>query len=393
MPVINQGILNIDDVYLREVGNDWPTAQVISTSDVIENESNLYFTNTRVVSALIAGDNITIESNGRISAVISDASNAETSNVANTVLTISNFTTNDLAEGSNLYYTNSRTRSAFTAGKNVTITPDGVISSRDDTGIFNIDIDGSTPYRLTENMEEAKSFGSITANSKAILKSLHFTNITDTIAYFSGNIVFSDGNTAILANKIPVPEGTSLEFLDRPFIFSRNDVINLQGFDSSETPAANLIDCIFTYETVFGDISYKSIGYDILDNNPRLILDSADAHHIVESIRLVNIDNSTSKANVYITDANDNIKAFIVHGMSIPTNTSVEVLNSSKRINLGDKLYVSKNSPNISALCAYRLGEISYVVGQTTEVVGGGNLVITVATSIPEGTTIYYSIQ
>jgi hypothetical protein len=37
------------------------------TANVVETAGNLYFTNTRVVAALVAGDNITIESNGRIS--------------------------------------------------------------------------------------------------------------------------------------------------------------------------------------------------------------------------------------------------------------------------------------------------------------------------------------
>jgi hypothetical protein len=167
----------------------------------------------------------------------------------------------------------------------------------------------------------------------------------------------------------------------------------LQGFNSSGTPAANLIDCIFTYETINGDISYKSIGYDLLDNDPRLILESSDSYHIVESIRITNIGDGISKANVYITDANDNIKAFFVHNMSIPTNTSVEVLNSLKRINIGNRLYVSKNSPNISVTCAYRVGELSFITAQPNELFGGSNLTLNVSTTVPEGTTIYYSIQ
>ena len=73
MSIINKGILNSKTAFLRQVGNDWPTAQVVvsTTADVTEVSSNLYFTNTRVVSALIAGTSIIIEANGRISANIS----------------------------------------------------------------------------------------------------------------------------------------------------------------------------------------------------------------------------------------------------------------------------------------------------------------------------------
>ena len=365
------------------------------TANVIESESNLYFTNSRVVSALIAGENITIESNGRISSTldISSVELAENANVSNTVLSISNFTTADLTEGTNLYLTNNRVRSAFTAGKNITITQGGVISSKDDTGIFNIDLNGSSEYRVTESMAQAINFNSISSNNKVIFKSFHLTNITDGLAYFSGNITFSNGNSVIIANKIPLFEGTSLEFLEKPFIFSSNDVINLQGFNSAGNPTANLIDCIFTYETITGDISYQSTGYDLTDDTPRLIIESTDTHHIVESIRIVNTDDDISKANVYITDANDNIRAFIIHNMSIPPNAAVEVLNAPKRINQNNRLYVSKNSPNVSISCAYRIGETNFITFQSQEVEPGSNLQVSINTSIVDGTTIYYSIQ
>jgi hypothetical protein len=55
MPIINKGIFDTDTVFTRQTGNDWPTAQVISTSDVVESTS-LYFTNTRVLSALVGAN-------------------------------------------------------------------------------------------------------------------------------------------------------------------------------------------------------------------------------------------------------------------------------------------------------------------------------------------------
>ena len=58
MSIINsRGIFNLGTAYLRQVGNDWPTAQVISTSDITEG-INLYYSNARVLSALTG--NVTI---------------------------------------------------------------------------------------------------------------------------------------------------------------------------------------------------------------------------------------------------------------------------------------------------------------------------------------------
>lgn len=67
MAIINKGVFDADTMATRQTGSDWPTAQVTTTADVVESSVNRYFTNARVVSALIAGTSITIEANGRIS--------------------------------------------------------------------------------------------------------------------------------------------------------------------------------------------------------------------------------------------------------------------------------------------------------------------------------------
>jgi hypothetical protein len=115
MSIINsRGIFNLGTAYLRQVGNDWPTAQVITTSDIIES-TNLYYTNARVYSNVItllptlAGSGIQIQANGQIN-----------SNTTLTLATLSPFlTTSNVSEGSNLYYSNARVLSALTG--NVTI--------------------------------------------------------------------------------------------------------------------------------------------------------------------------------------------------------------------------------------------------------------------------------
>jgi plastocyanin len=98
---------------------------MVGTITVVERPQYLYYTNARVFSNLtLASINVladvdtltTPPSSGQalgwngtawIPTTVS-ASNANTATVANTVLSISNFTTSNLAEGSNLYYTNAR---------------------------------------------------------------------------------------------------------------------------------------------------------------------------------------------------------------------------------------------------------------------------------------------
>jgi len=92
-----------------EVANTVLTLNNFTTANLAEG-TNLYFTNARSVGSLIAGQNITIEANGRISANL-------TATLANITTVIDNLTTDGIAEGAvNLYYTNSRVRSTLSGG-------------------------------------------------------------------------------------------------------------------------------------------------------------------------------------------------------------------------------------------------------------------------------------
>ena len=102
------------------------TWQNLYTANVAETSSGLYYTNARVYSNVIAllptlaGNNITIEANGRISATVSATVN---------VSSIVGLTTANVTEvGSNLYFTNARVVSALIAGDGITIAANGLVS-------------------------------------------------------------------------------------------------------------------------------------------------------------------------------------------------------------------------------------------------------------------------
>ncbi len=163
-----------------------------TTSNLAEG-TNLYFTNTRVVSALIAGQNIIIEANGRISANI-------TTTLANLQSQISNLTTDQIPEGTvNLYYTNSRVVSAFTAGDNIIIESNGRISANVTTTIANLQsqISGLTTDQIAEGTTN-KYF----TNSRAILAVIPAaTQLTVTTPVFNYNIdQYSGDNPTIYVN-------------------------------------------------------------------------------------------------------------------------------------------------------------------------------------------------
>jgi len=115
MPIKNKGNYNLSDVVRLQIANDWPTAQVVYTSDILENPSNLYFTNTRVVSA--------------VTPLLTAANIANFASTVNATVQPFLTTANVIETSGNLYFTNARVVSALVAGDSITIEANGRISA------------------------------------------------------------------------------------------------------------------------------------------------------------------------------------------------------------------------------------------------------------------------
>ena len=186
--------------YAANIANTVLTLSNFTTANLTEG-SNLYFTNTRVYSNVIAllpalaGSGIQIQANGQINATASATSGfASTSNVANTVLSISNFTTANLAEDTNLYYTNSRVLSIVTSylttsnvaeGSNLYYTNSRAVSA-------------VTPYLTTANVIETSS-------------NLYYTNarVFANVAQMSINVFADVDMTGLQTSGILIWNGTA----------------------------------------------------------------------------------------------------------------------------------------------------------------------------------------
>ena len=110
MSIINRGVFDSGTAFLRQVGNDWPRAQVITTAEIIESSSNLYFTNVRVVQTvtpLLTTANVVETTNQYFT-------NVRVLQAVTPILT----TANVVETGNVLYFTNARVLSAL-IGSNV----------------------------------------------------------------------------------------------------------------------------------------------------------------------------------------------------------------------------------------------------------------------------------
>ena len=189
MTIINKGIFDTADVFLRQTGNDWPTAQVLSTSDITEGV-NLYFTNARV-NAAVSG-NLALKAN------VSDLTTANVSELTNLYYTnarvlsyvSSLLTTSNVAEGSNLYYTNTRvvsavlpylTSSNVAEGSNLYYTNTRVVSA-------------ILPYLTTSNVSEGSNlYYTNTRVISAVLPYLTTSNVSEgSNLYYTNARVYSN---------------------------------------------------------------------------------------------------------------------------------------------------------------------------------------------------------
>jgi hypothetical protein len=172
----------------------------LTTANVIESPSNLYYTDARVLANVeqmsinvFADVDITGVSLNKAlvwngtrfvpgDAVGSSSQFAYVANVANLVLSLDNFTTANLAEGVNLYYTNARVLSYITAPILGNITATGIITAN---------------TIVANNITTGSGIGgSITGLDSLVTSSLYATNVIANvwIGLYTANVIESPTN-------------------------------------------------------------------------------------------------------------------------------------------------------------------------------------------------------
>ena len=340
--------------------------QFVYASNIRENgdttSGNVYFTNARARAAFTAGNGITIAANGMIVSTATGSSGSSVSsvlvlnesqtftsaangNVASYLMTTSpSSAANILVSLDGLIqipttdYTVSGTTITFNealpASTNVEIKYFGVSGSAIDArGYFSKNIDQSVGYAVSNTLSTAVTFPSGT--NEYIVHSVHVTNID---ANLSTNVAITarfdfsaTGANVIFAYQMPVDARGSLELLKKPQIMNSNDRIMLQAFDNGVAANSNVLHAIIVYETRTTP-DYVGTGANISTITSNVYV-SNNSPTIIESIRLVNTSTLGNTAvTVSWTDANGVIQAYLCFGMIIPTNASVELCETPKRI-------------------------------------------------------------
>jgi len=407
MPIINKGVLDTRDIFNRAVGNDWPTAQVTTTADVIEVSSNLYYTNARVqlyldtvgfqtAANILANVIIGIDLSGNTTTDLVEGTNLYYTNARVESYVSQSLTTSNIAEGINLYYTNARARTAYTPGSGIAISANGVISTRgDDVGLgaFNSGINLAANLITRDTYQTVKTFSNVEGNS-FIVFSFHITNISNDTAYLSGRYVI-ESNNVLFANILEIPTRTSIEVFTKPQIFKPGDSIQLISYNSNLVATNNLISSYVSYQAS-SNYTFQRAARTVNDNLSYTIIDATTGAQIIESLKLVNLESNSMPVTVTITDAADNIVAYLTSNIDIPPYTTIEICEYPKTIPDGYKIKVQKfdNPREMSILSsskitsAYEIEPSSFVINE------GDSVIFDIRTrNVVDGTVLYYEIQ
>jgi hypothetical protein len=365
----------------------------LTSANVRELGNSLYFTNARVVTALNFANLVDLgdvvysgtPSNNQVltwnstagywtnatanaGSAAASAGFAETSNVANTVLTLSNFTTYDLApdpNGVNPYFSNARVLALFSPGGNTQITTSNVVEGANlyftnARAQAAVTLSAVTPYLTTANVRETSNLyytnarvlsyiGTLSTSNLAEGSNLYFTNArvnafvqpyltTANVIESAANLYFT--NARVYANIAPLL--TTANIREVTNLYYTNTRVNayVQPFLTTANILESNTTLYYTNARVLANIAASNISTQFLTVTGNIYA----TDNVTTSKNLILAKNaSAASANglgIYIDGANasilynDNTKSidvnknFIVTGNILPSISGVYNLGS-----------------------------------------------------------------
>ena len=344
MPIINKGVFDTDAAFLRQTGNDWPTAQVISTTDIAEG-INQYFTNAKAILAIstgiVPGDiraagnlvangliirNISVSDSVLVGSTSANTIVADsvTSNVWNKL-----YTSNVIETAGNLYFTNVRAVQAVTP----VLTTANVVETTNQYFTNARAVTAVTPVLTTANVvENTNQYFTNSRAVSAITPVLTTANVVEnTNQYFTNSRAVS-AITPLLTTA-NVVENTSLYFSNAraraAFTAGKGIVIRGDGTIQNTGGSVN-------YNL---DINGTTSGNILSTMSTMLTFPSVPTtdRFLLRSIHVVNISNETALVSGNILYATGNTAVF---GNQIPVAEGgvLEFIDKPQIFQPGDKI-------------------------------------------------------
>lgn len=188
-----------------------------------------------------------------------------------------------------------------------------------------------------------------TAGRQYIIHSIHVANTepgNDEVNVV-GSFDFNNGDRSYFAYSLPIPTGTGLELLIKPQVLGPSDSIAMRSLDLNRDGADDYVEVYITYQEVTST-EYIGVGYGqdletgdygIPTTASTTIYTSSTYSSVINSIRLTNrTDAGGYPISVSITSGANTIR--LVDNLIIPKYSSVELLETPKRLSVNDTINV-----------------------------------------------------
>jgi len=278
----------------------------------------------------------------------------------------------------------------YSAGRGITISQAGVIAtSADDSEIYDVGIDQSSGYKLTDSMEVALNYPN-TNPYPALLYSFLLTNASPVSPGFA-NVkgVYRDptGNATYFADGLQTSFANTIELAEKPEVILPGTTISLQATANDSVYAT------FVYKTL-DDLSYTQRTTNISTSGPLVEIFQTDNAAVIESIKVFNKLDSAVPVTVAWMDQNDSVKSYFVSNVSVAPKGFRQILTTPKLMGLGDKIKVanfSGQSDAVTAMVSARFGEVYNITPSSNVLVEGDEITFAITTiNVPSFATRYF---
>ena len=189
-----------------------------------------------------------------------------------------------------------------------------------------------------------------TSSRRYLIESIHVTNVSPSDLYLTSRIDYIAGSNVTLTNKIIVPYQGTLEILEESIIANPSDIMRFAAFTGIGVTAGGVsggLDCFITYTTKTGT-SYIGSGSNSTTTSDATVFTSTTYPSVVNTIVLTNSSDYVDvDASVSIFRGGTVRQGYLVYNITVPQNSSVQILPKAKKLNVNDTISVRASVANI----------------------------------------------
>ena len=143
-----------------------------------------------------------------------------------------------------------------------------------------------------------------------------------------------------LAHEVPIGVGSALELLKKPKVLETGDKIRALG------SAANVLDMTIVGVELSADTEHFNAGVNLTGTGLTTLFTGTGSGQMIESLLVANDGTVSANATATWTTNSGGLLIDWVKDLSIPANSTVEILESPKAIASGDTIQVQSSVAN-----------------------------------------------